>query len=116
MPKEILPTTDEVTVTRKPITSAPAPQTVRIYHKKDGTPQDVFPVDAKEIVAQGEYSYDPVDVSTSKTVDKATADAPPDFESMTKAELEAYAESHDIALTSGMTKAEQVEAIRAGGS
>jgi len=62
MAKEILPTTAKVTVTHEPITGAPAPQMVRIYHKTDGTAQDVFPVDAKEIVAQGEYSYDPADL------------------------------------------------------
>jgi len=58
MAKEVFPTTDKVTVTREPITTPAAPQMVRIYHKTDGTFQDVFPVDAKEIVAQGDYVYE----------------------------------------------------------
>jgi hypothetical protein len=68
MAKQVLATTDKVTVTRQPITGAPAPQMVRIYHKTEGTSQDVFPVDAKEIVAQGDYSYEnPADVLNTES-------------------------------------------------
>ena len=55
MAKEVLATTPKVTSTRQVIKDPPAPQQVRIYHKSDGTHQDVFPVDAKEAVATGEY-------------------------------------------------------------
>ena len=52
------------------IKTPPAPHTIRIY-TKDGTGLDVFPVDAKEIVAGGEYSYEPpvADVSSEPTQD-----------------------------------------------
>jgi len=144
MAKEVFATTDKVTVTKTPITSAPAPQMVRIYNKEDGTSQDVFPVDAKEIVSQGGYSYDPVDLAHATespnvykpvrpetlsamlpearqpldelTAKSATGAEAPDFESMTKAELEEYADAHGIELTAGMLKADQVKAIRKGGS
>ena len=63
MPKEVHATTHNVTITKRVITT-PAAQTVRIYRKEDGTSKDVFPIDAKEIVAQGEYTMEPVDTPT----------------------------------------------------
>lgn len=68
MAKQVTATSDNVVRTPKVITGAPAPQTVRIYNTKDGTPQDVFPVDAKEIVAQGEYSLEePADLLNTES-------------------------------------------------
>jgi hypothetical protein len=64
MAKEVLATTPKVTSTQRVIKEPPAPQQVRIYHKSDGTHQDVFPVDAKEAVASGEYTMDAPIVST----------------------------------------------------
>ena len=58
MAKEVLATTPKVTSTQRVIKDPPAPQQVRIFHKKDGTHQDVFPVDAKEAVASGEYTME----------------------------------------------------------
>jgi hypothetical protein len=58
MAKEITATTPNVETTKRVITTPPAPQTVRVY-AMDGTYQDVFPVDAKEIVASGEYTLEP---------------------------------------------------------
>ncbi len=57
MAKEVLATTPKVTTTQRVIKDPPAPQQVRIYHK-DGSFQDVFPVDAKEAVATGEYTME----------------------------------------------------------
>jgi hypothetical protein len=64
MAKEVVATTPKVTSTRQVIKDPPAPQQVRIYHKSDGTFQDVFPVDAKEAVAGGEYTLEAPIVST----------------------------------------------------
>jgi hypothetical protein len=61
MAKEVHATTNDVKVTKRVITAPPSPQTVRIYSKEDGSHKDVFPVDAKEIVAQGEYTMEPVE-------------------------------------------------------
>jgi hypothetical protein len=58
MAKEVHATTNKVTSTRQVIKDPPAPQQVRIYHKTDGTYQDVFPVDAKEAVLGGEYTME----------------------------------------------------------
>lgn len=58
MAKEVTATTPKVTSERRVITTAPAPNTVRIWHKADGSFQDVFPVDAKEAVEGGEYSME----------------------------------------------------------
>lgn len=58
MAKEITATTPKVTSTRQVIKDPPAPQQVRIYHTSDGSFQDVFPVDAKEAVATGEYTLE----------------------------------------------------------
>lgn len=58
MAKEVVATTPKVTSTRQVIKDPPAPQQVRIYHKSDGSFQDVFPVDAKEAVATGEYTME----------------------------------------------------------
>lgn len=63
MAKEVHATTPDVKVTKRVITAPPSPQTVRIYHK-DGSHQDVFPVDANEIVSQGEYTMEPVETLT----------------------------------------------------
>lgn len=57
MAKEVVATTPKVTSTQRVIKEPPAPQQVRIYHKS-GTHQDVFPVDAKEAVATGEYTLE----------------------------------------------------------
>lgn len=58
MAKEIHATTNKVTSTRQVIKDPPAPQQVRIYHKS-GSFQDVFPIDAREAVATGEYTMEP---------------------------------------------------------
>lgn len=68
MPKEIHATTNDVTIKKRVITAPPSAQTVRIFNTKDGTHQDVFPVDAKEIIAQGEYTMEPVEPSATPTV------------------------------------------------
>lgn len=60
MAKEVLATMDDVKVSKRVITAPPAPQTVRVYHKETGAHQDVFPVDAKEIVASGGYTMEPL--------------------------------------------------------
>jgi len=119
MAKDVFATTPKVTVTQNLIKGAPAPQMVRIYHKKDKTFQDVFAVDAKEIVAQGEYDYDPdAGPSTPENVYKpeppVASAALPDFDAMTKAELQDYAAAHDVEVTASMSKAEQIEAIKGG--
>lgn len=57
MAKEVTATTPKVTSERRVITGPPPANTVRIYHK-DGTHQEVFPVDAKEAVASGEYTLE----------------------------------------------------------
>lgn len=70
MAKEVFATTPKVTTERKPITTPAAPQQVRIYYK-DGGFQDVFPVDAKEAVQGGEYSYEPPSASDLADAEKA---------------------------------------------
>jgi hypothetical protein len=95
----------------QPIKTPPAPSTQRIY-AKDGSFLDVFPVDAKEAVALGEYSFDPP-VNTEPAAEEAS-ESSPDFEAMTKAELQEYAEAHGLQVSAAMTKAEQIEAIQAG--
>jgi len=111
----------KTTVTQEVIKGDPAPNTVRVYHA-DGSVQDMYPIDAKEAVALGDYSYDPVvgGEGVYKPVKpgesgEAVGESQPDFENMTKAELEEWAAAHNVAVTSSMTKAEQIEAIRAGG-
>jgi hypothetical protein len=103
----------KTTVTQEPIHGGPAPNMVRVYGK-DGSEQDMYPVDAKEAVALGEYSYEPTALLAGKSDKDATGEPPPDFEAMTKADLEDYAAKHNIAVTTSMTKAEQIDAIRAG--
>jgi len=63
MAKEVVATTPKVVSTPRIIKDPPAPQQVRIYHK-DGSFQDVFPVDAKEAVLTGEYTLEAPIVST----------------------------------------------------
>lgn len=58
MPKEVFATTPKVTVTREPIKGPAPPQRVTIYNR-EGAACEVYQIDAKEIVAGGEYSYDP---------------------------------------------------------
>ena len=55
---EVYATTPQVTSERRTIKGPPGPERVKIY-AKDGTMLDVFPVDAREIVAGGEYFYEP---------------------------------------------------------
>lgn len=55
---EVYATTPKVTMERRAIKGPPGPERVTIY-AKDGRPMEVFPVDAREIVAGGEYSYEP---------------------------------------------------------
>jgi len=114
--KEVFATTPKVAVTREPIKGGPAPLQVRIY-AKDGSSQDVFPVDAKESVASGEYSYEPPTAEQKAAVDKTVASAEStDLDSMTKAELQALADERGVQVNAAMTKAEMIEALSAGGA
>lgn len=73
---------------------------------KDGSALEVFPIDAKEAVASGEYTYDP-----PATAEAATQEVAADLDSLKKDELVDLAESKGID-TKGMTKAEIVEALK----
>lgn len=57
MPKEVHATTNDVTIKKRVINVSPAPQTVRVYAVDGSHYKDVFPIDAREIVAGGEYAY-----------------------------------------------------------
>lgn len=109
MAKDVFATTPKVTVINEPITSPPVAQQVRIYHK-DGSSQNVFPVDAKEAVAGGEYSYDPPAVPPPTETAAAL-----DLEAMTKSELQSLADERGVHLATGITKAEMIDALNAGG-
>lgn len=55
---DIFATTPKVETVRRKITTPPAPHRVTIY-AQDGKALSVYPIDAREIVAGGEYSYEP---------------------------------------------------------
>lgn len=115
MASEVYSTSAKVITVQEPIKGPPAPHTVRIYSKADASFLDVFPIDAKESVAMGGYSYDPPTLPVAQAeVENAPSAEQADLEAMTKAELQVYAEQHDIAISPAMTKAEQIETIRAG--
>lgn len=114
MANEVWPTTDKVTIVREPIKTPPAPHIVRIY-AKDGSSIEVFPIDAKEAVAGGEYSYDPPTSTEAETPVAETPEpiAPEDFESMTKAQLQKYGDEHGTHLPQTMSKADMIKALSA---
>ena len=96
---------------------------VKVYSNEDDSEAELLPVDAKEAVALGTYRYGdegpPAIVpefvhAPEESEAEPIKEALPDLESMTKAQLEEYAGEHNISVTSSMTKAEQIEAIRAG--
>lgn len=114
---EITATTPEVTSRARVITTPPAPLTMKVYAKVDGSVLDVFPVDAREIVATGEYSFEPVvveNIPEAPAVAVEVSEHGADLESMTKVELQAYAKEIGVHITPVMSKAEQIETIRVG--
>lgn len=62
MADKVFTTTPKVVTTPREIVGAPPPQRVTIYDR-NGAGMQVFQVDAREIVAGGEYSYNPPDVA-----------------------------------------------------
>lgn len=119
----------QTTVTYRPITTPPTPSTVRVFAVDGSGHIDCHPIDAKESVQGGFYSYEPPEVqsdnvetnspsnSESKGADESLSDqvVNADLESMTKAQLQEYAEKAGVQISASMTKAELIEVIKSGG-
>lgn len=80
--KEVFATTPKVVTERRAIKGPPAPERLKVY-ARDGSVLEVFPVDAREIVAGGEYGYEPFaeavspPVAVSEPAVNPTASSPP---------------------------------------
>lgn len=111
MPQDVWPTVAKVVVINEPIKTPPAPHMVRIY-AKDGSFQDVYPVDAKEAIAGGEYSYEARTSVTEQDDIRPDTQEVGSLDPLKKDELIGLAKVKGID-TKNMTKADIIEALTA---